>query len=140
MKQKQVLEPPMQGRQSEEDVPRGNGPSAKPLAWCSAIAMAAWALHLFIGYSLVEWHCHNPAAISNATAKAILAALTVAGFLAAVVSGIFCKKYSAKLARQPVPNSKRTPFLARFGALLCAFLAVLIAAQGLPIVMVAMCL
>lgn len=107
---------------------------------CMALGVAAWALHLFISYSLVEWHCQNLGTLSHGTTKILLNTLTVAFLVLAVVAALISKRYGDdSIKTDPSETGKRPQFMARFSALLCGFLAVVILVQGLPNVMVGLC-
>lgn len=105
-----------------------------------ALGVAAWALHLFVSYSLVEWHCRNLGTLSHGTTKLILNTLTVVLFVLAVVAAVGSKRHGDRYAKEDALGAgKRPQFMAQFSALLCGFLAVVILVQGIPNLMVGLC-
>ncbi len=100
------------------------------------IAIAAWGLHLFASYSLVEWHCRNPQTLSDITTKIMLHSLTVFCFLLALSAGGLAWRSIRTLRERKNSLSNtfftRSRFMATSGILLSLFLAVIILVQGLP--------
>lgn len=107
------------------------------------IAIAAWGLHLFASYSLVEWYCRNAEAISSVSAKIILHSLTALCFLLALYGGWLAWSSVRQLQnrRNALDNTffTRSRFMAKSGILLSLFLAVIILVQGLPNLVLPLC-
>lgn len=107
------------------------------------IAIAAWSLHLFLSYSLVEWYCRNTAAISSVNAKILLHSLTALCFLLALYGGWLAWSSMRQLQnrKNALDNAFfiRSLFMAKSGILLSLFLAAVILVQGLPNLVVPPC-
>lgn len=139
MSKNQLDAAPAHGVQTYEAHTASKG-KRSTIAWSLVLSAAAWALHLFISYSFVEWHCRNTEVMSHATAKVILHGLTGALFLVALACTVQCVRASrrAKHTDEQVRNRRRL-FMLRFSAMFSALLAVTIVVQGLPNVLVALC-
>lgn len=67
------------------------------------IAIAAWALQLFICYALVEWHCARPSTFSEQTLQRIVGIVTAVCFVAALVNLRYAFRYYRQLKKQKQP-------------------------------------
>lgn len=101
------------------------------------VAVAAWGLHLFASYGLVELYCRNQGIASAASIKLILHGLTGLCFLLAFYGGWLAWRTDQSLAHGLKedggdPGWQRSRFMARSGIMFSGFLAVVILVQGLP--------
>lgn len=110
------------------------------IAWSLALAMLAWALHLFISYSFVEWHCQNTDVMTHSTAKRILHGFTAVLAVVAFACTALCIKAGRHMHQADDPvGARRQRFMLRFATLLSAFLGAAIAVQSLPNLLVDLC-
>lgn len=104
--------------------------------WFSAVA--AWAVQLFVSYSLVEWYCVNAESISQNKIQAINLALTSVCFLIAFSSTIFAFRSAKKISSDDL-SMQRIKFMVWGGMILSGFLGVTILMQGIPNLVLPLC-
>jgi hypothetical protein len=102
------------------------------------IGVAAWGLHLFLSYALVEWYCVNPTVLQPATVKIGLHGLTIICFALALYGGrlVWRIHRTLQVNGEEVSNGGRGWVRSRFmtcgGIMLTGFMAVLILVEGIP--------
>ncbi len=138
MNRHEYAEPSSQTPRSEQLVaPARAYPARKAAWWCFILAAAAWALHLFISYGLVEWHCRR-LLFEHAALKTGLYVLTGALFLLALGCAVVCRRCIRRQARHP-QAAEQGLFALRLAMLLSALFAATIFVQGFPLFLVTLC-
>lgn len=112
-------------------------PTARRLWAGWLIGAAAWGLHLFLSYGLVELYCRNQEIATAASIKFILHSLTGACFFLAAYGGWLAWRTDHRLHDHASeeggdPGIQRSRFMARSGIMFSAFLAIIILVQGMP--------
>jgi divalent metal cation (Fe/Co/Zn/Cd) transporter len=102
------------------------------------IAIAAWALQLFICYALVEWHCARPSTFSEQTLQWIVGIVTAVCFVAALVNLRYAFRYYRQLKKQKSSHSREI-FMSSGACIMSGFLAAVILMQGWPTLLLAAC-
>lgn len=138
MNKNEIAEPAIQDTHTEDvDTYTAARPHRRRSRLCTGLSTLAWALHLFVSYAFVEWHCQN-LVFNHNTAKWILNGLTV-GFVVIAVACTFISRNNIREQASHAQRTKQRLFAAKLSTLLCGLLAVIIAVQGLPNLMVSLC-
>lgn len=102
------------------------------------IAIAAWAIQLFIGYALVEWHCARPDTFNESILHWLIGMLTVLCVATVLVNLCYAIKYYRLLKKYKQTHSREI-FMAAGASLMSGFLAVAIFVQGWPSLILPAC-
>lgn len=130
----------MNGRKATDG---NNGASAGRLWAGWWLAGLAWALHLTVGWTIVDWYCHNRTALSAAAIHAILNMVSLAAIILAVAGIALAWRNWQRLdrtnrkaggrasGRTDRPND-RSGFMAVSGILLSCFFLGIVLMQSVP--------
>lgn len=139
MNKNEHAEPAIQDPKTENlDARTEADPNRRLSRWCSGLSVAAWGLHLFVTYSLVEWHCRT-LALEDITVKVILYAVTAVLFLVAAFCTMISRTKVQKEEKQ-ISKKKEGLFSLTFTTWLSGFLSAVILVQGLPVFLVSLCI
>lgn len=112
---------------------RGLGPIALWGGW--AIAAVAWALHLVISYTVVEWYCHSETGIAPGTIYWILNGTTLVTVVLALASAVLGWRNLRRVRPAKARDTERLGrqrFMALTGIMLSLFFLSIILVQGMP--------
>lgn len=99
------------------------------------LAGAAWALHLAIGWTVVDWYCHNRTGISAASISWILNLVSLTAIAMAGAGIVLAWRNRRRLGQGAEGGQNpldRSGFMARAGILISCFFLGIILMQSLP--------